>query len=133
MPCLQYRMIGIAFLILALTALAYTINWVYNKSKYWEKKGIKCLPALPVFGNSLPMLLNKKNVGEIMEDIYNAFPDEPVIGYYEFLTPRLVIRDNELVQKILIKDFGHFVDHGVEVDEKKSPLDNQLFVMTGNK
>lgn len=49
------------------------------------------------------------------------------------MTPRLLIRDNELVQKVLVKDFGHFVDHGYEIDEKKNPLDNQLFMMTGNK
>ncbi|XP_066906834.1 probable cytochrome P450 6d5, partial [Halyomorpha halys] len=126
-------MIGIALLVLAITALAYAINWAYNRSKYWEKKGIKCLPGLPFFGNYLPMVLNKKNINDIIEDIYKAFPDEPAIGYYEFITPRLLIRDNELVQKVLVKDFGHFVDHGFEVDEKKNPLDYQLFVMTGNK
>ncbi|CAH1395592.1 unnamed protein product [Nezara viridula] len=126
-------MIGIALLVLAITALAYAFNWIKYWTKYWEKKGVKCIPAVPIFGNCLPMVLNKKNVSEIMEDIYNAFPDEPVAGYYEFLTPRLLIRDNELVQKILVKDFGHFVDHGFDVDEKKNPLDNQLFVMTGNK
>lgn len=126
-------MIGIAILILGTTILAYAINWVYYWSKYWEKKGVKCVPAVPLFGNCLPMILNKKNVGEILEDVYNAYPEESAIGYYEFLTPRLLIRDNELVQKVLIKDFGHFVDHGFEVDEKKNPLDNQLFVMNGNK
>ncbi|XP_014291138.1 probable cytochrome P450 6d5 [Halyomorpha halys] len=126
-------MIGIAMLVLSITILAYIIKWIYNRSKYWEKKGIKCLPGLPLFGNCLPMALNKKNIGEIMEDIYKAFPDEPVIGYYEFLTPRLLIRDNELVQKVLVKDFGHFVDHGFEVNEEKNPLDNELLMMTGNK
>nr|XP_024216478.1 probable cytochrome P450 6d5 isoform X1 [Halyomorpha halys] len=127
------RMFGIAFLVFAITVLAYAINWVYNRSKYWEKKGIKCLPALPIFGNCLPVVLERKTVGEVIQDIYNAFPDEPVIGYYEFMTPRLLIRDNDLVQKVLVRDFGHFVDHGFEVDEKKNPLDDQLFMMTGNK
>nr|XP_024216480.1 probable cytochrome P450 6d5 isoform X1 [Halyomorpha halys] len=126
-------MIGIAFLVLGITILGYVIKWAYDRSKYWEKRGVKCLPAFPFFGNSLPMILNKKNVGEIMEDIYNSYPDEPAIGYYDFVTPRLLIRDNELVQKVLVKDFGHFVDHGVEVDETKNPLDDQLFMMSGNK
>ncbi|CAH1395588.1 unnamed protein product [Nezara viridula] len=125
-------MIGITILLLAVTVLAYALNWVYNRTKYWERKGIKCLPALPFIGNSLPMILSRRNYGELLEDIYNAFPDEPVVGYHEFLTPRLIIRDNDLVQKVLIKDFGHFVDHGYEIDEKKNPLDNQLFMMTGN-
>ncbi|XP_066906829.1 probable cytochrome P450 6a17 isoform X1 [Halyomorpha halys] len=126
-------MIGIAFLVLCLTLLAYMIKWIYDRSTYWEKKGIKCLPAIPFFGNLLPMALNKKSIAEIMEDIYNSFPDEPAIGYYEFMTPRLLIRDNELVQKVLVKDFGHFVDHGFEVDVKKNPLFDELLVMTGNK
>lgn len=73
-------MIGIAFLILVITVLAYAINWVYNRTKYWEKRGVKCLPAFPIVGNCLPTILNRKHVGEVLEDVYNAFPEEPVIG-----------------------------------------------------
>ncbi|XP_066906684.1 cytochrome P450 9e2 isoform X1 [Halyomorpha halys] len=126
-------MIGIALITLTITIFGYILIWAYNRNNYWRKKGIKSLPGLPFVGNCLPVILNKKSVGEILEDIYKAYPNELVIGYFEFTNPRLLIRDNDLLQKVLVTDFGHFVDHGFEVNEEKSPLDNQLFAMNGNK
>ena len=55
-----------------------------------------------------------------------------ICRYFEFSTPRIVVRDNELVQKVLIKDFGHFVDHGFQINEEKNPLDAQLFILNCN-
>ena len=43
-----------------------------------------------------------------------------------------MIRDPDLAQKILIKDFSHFHDHGVPADPN-NPLDQNLFTMNGEQ
>ncbi|KAL1123515.1 hypothetical protein AAG570_002592 [Ranatra chinensis] len=44
-----------------------------------------------------------------------------------------MVRDVELINKILIKDFSHFHDHGFLVDTEVNPLEGHLFNMEGQK
>lgn len=44
------------------------------------------------------------------------------IGIYQIHIPNLVIKDLDLIKQITIKDFDHFQDHRVIVDEKMDPL-----------
>lgn len=43
------------------------------------------------------------------------------------------INDPTLVQKVLVRDFHHFTDHGLYVDEKYDPLSGHLFSLRGDK
>lgn len=49
-----------------------------------------------------------------------------------FLKPSVVILDPAMVQKVLIKDFSHFHDHGFEIDFDTNPLAGHLFNMKGD-
>ncbi|KOB74839.1 Cytochrome P450, partial [Operophtera brumata] len=44
------------------------------------------------------------------------------VGKYEFMNPIVIIRDLELVKKITVKDFEHFIDHRSFIDEVNDPL-----------
>lgn len=54
-----------------------------------------------------------------------------ILRYYEFVSPKLIVRDLELTRKVLIKDFSYFVDHVSEADSVA--WDAQLFMLSGNK
>jgi cytochrome P450 family 6 len=43
----------------------------------------------------------------------------------------LFSRDPELVEEVLMKNFSHFTDRGLDFDVKKSSIDNNLFTMKG--
>lgn len=43
-------------------------------------------------------------------------------GIYQFTRPKLVIRDPDLIRRVTVKDFDHFVDHTAMVDPKADPL-----------
>lgn len=48
------------------------------------------------------------------------------------LRPIVILRDLELIKKITIKDFEHFLDHRAMVDEKVDPLfGRNLFSLRG--
>ncbi|XP_024080832.1 probable cytochrome P450 6a14 isoform X2 [Cimex lectularius] len=88
---------------------------------------------LRIEGNFLKMVLQKASLGERLKEVCDQFPDEKMVGFYEFISPALVIKDAEYVEAVLIKDFPHFVDRGFEVDEKTNPLDVSIATMTGKR
>lgn len=54
-------------------------------------------------------------------------------GFFAFTNPIVVIRDLDLIKQIGIKDFDHFVDHKVFMDEEAEPLfGSNLFFLKGN-
>lgn len=55
------------------------------------------------------------------------------VGYHQFSTPILMIRDPELIKQIAIKDFDVFAEHNAFVPEEVDPLwANGLFASKGN-
>lgn len=43
-------------------------------------------------------------------------------GIYQFFKPKLVISDPELIRRVTVKDFDHFVDHVAQTNPKSDPL-----------
>jgi cytochrome P450 len=67
-----------------------------------------------------------------MRRIYDEHSDKPYVGIFSFDKPSLLIRDLELVKKILVKDFQTFVDRTFTADERLDPLfGNNLTVLKG--
>uniref|UniRef100_A0A1E1WLS0 unspecific monooxygenase n=1 Tax=Pectinophora gossypiella TaxID=13191 RepID=A0A1E1WLS0_PECGO len=89
---------------------------------HFKKRGVKTDSVVPFFGSMLPTLTGKEHMAETLDRLYKAFPNERFVGRFEFTKPMLIVRDLELVKKITIKDFEHFLDHRVFIDEKKDPL-----------
>lgn len=56
------------------------------------------------------------------------------VGYIEGSTPIILVRDPELVKRITVKDFDHFVDHKPLLNEETEPLlGSNLFSMKGKR
>lgn len=49
------------------------------------------------------------------------------------MSPRLLLRDPDIIKSVLIKDFSSFTDHGLDLDIENNPREEQLFVMNGAK
>ncbi|KAK9507334.1 hypothetical protein O3M35_007213 [Rhynocoris fuscipes] len=104
-------------LVILSTLLLYLYMKFKSYHKYWERKGVAHVKPLPIVGNMLDVLLMKRSNGELYADMYFRFPNEKVVGLYEVFKPVLVIRDTELIEKILVKDFQYFVDHAPIIEE----------------
>ncbi|KAJ8967189.1 hypothetical protein NQ314_003018 [Rhamnusium bicolor] len=52
-------------------------------------------------------------------------------GYYSLFTPGYMPIDPELIKCILQKDFSHFMNHGMYVNEEVDPLTGHLFNLEG--
>lgn len=93
---------------------------------YWESRNIPGPKPLPFIGNLLDSTLRKKNIAVVFKKIYDAYPNEKVVGVFRMTTPSLLIRDLDLVKDVLlIKDFDVFSNRGISFSDKG--LGNNLF------
>lgn len=127
--CTWTTYIAATVVILSATIYLY-VQYVFG---YWKRRGIKFLkPSLP-FGNYGETITQKLSFSILMKKIYDAMPDEPIIGTFATIRPVLLVCDPEIIRNILIKDFNHFVDRGNYIDEHKDPLSGHLLALEGEK
>lgn len=79
---------------------------------YWERRNVKTLPNVNyLMGHFKRIFLRKQSFANLMLDLYNQ-TTEPFAGIYGIFRPILLVRDPELIQSILVKDFNNFVNRG---------------------
>ncbi|XP_073969046.1 probable cytochrome P450 6a13 [Rhodnius prolixus] len=126
--------ISASLLFVLLTVILYIVRRAWKANQYWKERGVQQVKGSLFFGNTLSFLLWKMSPGQLHEKFCKLFPNEPLIGFYEFMKPILLVKDIDYIEKILIKDFGHFVNHGVlPLDDERTPLDSNLFNMNGKR
>jgi hypothetical protein len=70
---------------LLLVPLLITVYLYYvNKFTYWKRRGVLTPKPVPLFGNFLMAMLQKRSPGQILQDVYNAGLREPYVGFYIF-------------------------------------------------
>lgn len=123
--------VGLHWLIINTIVFAILYQCVIRYWNYFNVRGIKYVRGWPILGTHYKMLLGKQPQTHAFEDIYHAYPDESFVGMYEVGgSPVYVIRDPELIKKVTIKDFDHFVNHRFDVSEKSDPLlGRTMFIM----
>jgi len=70
---------------------------------FWKKLGIPYVQPLPFVGNLRELVFLKSGIGNYLQKIYEEHKDKPYVGIFSFDKPSLVIRDLDLVKKILVK------------------------------
>ena len=120
-------------IILILCILAALYFFLRRKLSYWEDFGVPTVRPSLLMGN-----LN--GVGEHIhmsikiQHMYEKFKfGNKYFGFYFLQDPRLIFIDLELIKNVLIKDFNHFVDRGMYVNEEDDPLSGHLFSIAGDK
>lgn len=116
-------------ILLAILPIVYLIYWyLTHDSDYWEKRGI---PNSKNKAEILKTVLRLKSQRELCLEMYNTFPDAKLAGFFQPFGRTLLVRDPELIQKVLIKDFVHFQDRGGPKPLPTEPLTKNLFGLQG--
>ncbi|XP_066992169.2 cytochrome P450 9e2 [Anabrus simplex] len=114
---------------LALAALYKLTTWNYN---YFTVRGVKTMKTVPFFGSFAGTTFKKQSFASFIEDSCKNFKGERFVGIFEYLNPILVIKDPELIKRITVKDFDHFVDHIQRISKNADPLmGKNLFFLRG--
>lgn len=117
-----------------LAIIFWLFYWYLTKYyDYWYKRGVPYkYPEFP-FGSTKEILLTRTYVGKGHDDIYNTFPNQRFYGIIDFRTPALVIKDPELLKRVMVKDFQHFVNRSRIIGNPKEFINHHLLNLTGKE
>ncbi|KAL5273925.1 hypothetical protein ACFFRR_000598 [Megaselia abdita] len=97
--------------VLVLVAVAvYFTYWIKYTYSFFEKYNIQYDKPIPIVGSMGEVVFGQKNMFDKLQDLYNQF-NFGVAGIFEMKTPVFLIRNPELVNQMMVKDFEHFVNH----------------------
>ncbi|KAL0821375.1 hypothetical protein ABMA28_005963 [Loxostege sticticalis] len=118
----------------ALAVIAIVAIYLYNirNFNYWKDRGIKHDKPILFFGNNARNYLMKKSVTEMLTEMYWKYPEEKVVGFFRSTGPDLIVRDPEIVKRVLTTDFIHFYPRGLNHTKEPEPLLKNLFFADGD-
>lgn len=108
-------------LCILLTVTVYFYNF-YIKENIFDKHGIPYIKPWPLLGNMAPSLFQRIALVYYIQKVYNLNKNAKYVGFFDFGSPTIIIRDPELIKTMAIKNFDHFVNHRGFVDAKVEPL-----------
>lgn len=122
-------MLNILIVLLLIAILLYA--FVRHQYTYWDRQNFPFLKPVKIpFGNLRTFAKREKSFGIAVSDLYNE-TTRKYIGIYTFWRPALLIRDAELVKRVLITDCEYFFDRGVYVNEERDEMSGNLFSLRG--
>uniref|UniRef100_A0AAT9UTI8 Cytochrome P450 6PZ28 short isoform n=1 Tax=Maconellicoccus hirsutus TaxID=177089 RepID=A0AAT9UTI8_MACHI len=119
-----------AFLTCSIVLLCIHFHNVFGRlCLYFERHGIPYVKPLPLFGNALDWILMKKPLPMIHYDLYRQLEPHRFGGMFFGWKKQILIRDLDLIQNILVKDFCHFQNRNTRPTSPSNILDKQLFLL----
>ncbi|XP_012536047.1 cytochrome P450 6j1 [Monomorium pharaonis] len=126
---------AIVLVLLIFVVLVALYFYLTKNYKYWQKRRIPCPDGIvPGFGHFWDVVMLKSSLSQICHKFYNENRNRSMIGFYNMMTPSLLILESELVKKVLQTSFVNFSENGIEVDPELDPLlANNPFFTTGDE
>lgn len=100
------------FEFVALAIIGYLLYILLSKSsppKYWKEHGIQEIDS-SVVASTLEIILGKRSIMHRDEYAYEKLGSGKFCGMKEFSSPVILVKDLELIKKIVIKDFDYFMN-----------------------
>ncbi|CAG9819596.1 unnamed protein product [Phaedon cochleariae] len=123
----------IAYIVIVLLTSVYAYSkWSYT---YWKRRGLEYLEPEFFYGNNRDLIQRKLGFGDHFANVYNNLKARGLKcgGMFMFFKPVFMPVDLDLVKTIMQKDFDHFRNHGMYVNEKVDPLTGHLFNLEDEK
>lgn len=120
-------LLSIVTILTVSTALIHLyMKWSFS---YWKCRNVPYQEPSFFFGNAKNLLMKRISMGGLFCNLYKFAKNQGQkhAGAYFFQKPLYVPVDLELIKNILQKDFDHFVNHGMFVNEEVDPLTGNLF------
>lgn len=93
----------------------------------WRRLNVPHEPPAPLFGNTYRMAMRLEHQLETFDRAYRRAAGARYCGLYQFRTPFLMVRDPELVARVMVKDFGCFANRGLDFDPAVNLLARSMF------
>lgn len=100
---------------------------------YWKEKGLVYKKPVLVFGSYYDFILLRASASQIFARLYKQYPSEQLVGSYKGRELELVVRDPDIIQQVLVKDFSVFNERSNEVTSHQDGLNTNLFRVRGER
>ncbi|XP_015516411.2 cytochrome P450 6k1 isoform X1 [Neodiprion lecontei] len=120
------------FAVVFASAIVAAYLYMTRNFNHWSKRNVMEVSPIPFFGNFLDCCLFRKSTSEVIQSVYekgSGNEGKPYVGFYVFDKPALVLRDHEIMKRILIKDFDYFRDRFMRTDASDTIAYGNLFLM----
>lgn len=124
---MDWLSITLCITILFLLGIYFLNKWSLS---YWKRKGSPFIEPELFWGNTRKFFKSEISFGDQIAEFYNEFKSRGLVGggvYYSPFNPIFVAVDIEVMKNIVLKDFNHFINHGLYVNERDDPLSGHLF------
>ena len=129
MPWLTEHGTILALLVTLVLAIKAFIS---HRTSYWKMRNVQFVPS-NVLTAINRQFLKKDHLSKGTAEIYKSHSG-PYVGFYEFTRPTIMIKDIDILNNILIKNFDHFINRAeFEISEKDRIGKNLMFFTTGEK
>ncbi|CAG9791116.1 unnamed protein product [Diatraea saccharalis] len=115
--------------------IAFILFYLYNTRdfNYWKDRGVKHDDPILLFGTNAKNYLIQQSYTQMLVETYWKYPKEKVVGMFRSSRPTLVIRDPNIVKRILTTDFAYFHKRGLnQHDDVVEPLFRNIFFAEGD-
>ncbi|XP_065080392.1 uncharacterized protein LOC135703195 [Ochlerotatus camptorhynchus] len=102
--------VNLLFLLIVVASLVVIYRRVTKHFHYFHDKPIPSMASNPLFGSTGPLMRKKLSFNDFIEKVYNKYPNAKVFGMFDMSSKMFVLRDPELIKKITVKDFDHFIN-----------------------
>nr|QZM07461.1 cytochrome P450 monooxygenase CYP9EK2 [Lasioderma serricorne] len=124
------------FFALLFVTILFTIYFIYSSFLktfiHYKNHGIPYVHPMKVLKNTVGIFTSKIVFIDVVRGLYNEFPDKRYFGGYQLGIPAIFVRDVELIKKITVKDFDHFLDHTNQFSPNAEDIfSKNLFSMKG--
>ncbi|KAF5308790.1 hypothetical protein FQR65_LT06023 [Abscondita terminalis] len=106
-------------------------KYLKKNLNYWHEKNIPYIKPMLFFGNLFKTITLQQCVGELLSSTHQKF-NSPYIGFYVLHKPALIIKDPEIIKKVLLKDFNSFCNRYVLSDKKSDPMTASMTFFANN-
>ncbi|XP_063708851.1 LOW QUALITY PROTEIN: uncharacterized protein LOC134837406 [Culicoides brevitarsis] len=109
--------------------VSYIFYLAVKRQNYWKDRNIPHIKA-PIWGHVLKPTLLQENIADTLNNLYHHkdAQGQKFVGINIFHKPSILIRDPELIKRVLVKDFNYFANRHVGADTETDPLSaNNLF------
>lgn len=123
----------LSLLIISVSIILY---WGYRRKTFWQRHNVPYVDSPIFLGNFYKPMFLKEHLSVTFDGLYNhtVAKNQSFIGVNLFHKPIILLRDPELIKRVLIKDFNCFYERHTSGNPNHDPVGaNNMFQVRNPK
>lgn len=106
--------------------------WARQTYSYWKTRGVPQFPTIFPVGNFWSLVRLQTSFTNVIDGFYNKVSGD-FYGIYLFTKPIFIVKNLDLLHRILGPDFDYFTSHGINNNKEEDPISASLVGLDGDE